>query len=146
MNLVNASARLVGSRWALGGSALIADSHVRARAEALKPLPKPHYDHRIDFFRGLSLIFIFINHIPENAFSYLTSRSFALFDSAEVFMFLAGYSAALAYYSLVPQGLQAFSLKALRTGACDMDVSSPSCRRPYGGGIPNRGSGHQDRL
>ena len=117
MNLVSASARLVGSRWALGGSALIADSHVRARAEALRPtqpLPKPHYDHRIDFFRGLSLIFIFINHIPENAFSYLTSRSFALFDSAEVFMFLAGYSAALAYYSLIPHGLQAFSLKALR--------------------------------
>ena len=49
-------------------------------SEALKPLPKPHYDHRIDFFRGLSLIFIFINHIPENAFSYLTSRSFALFE------------------------------------------------------------------
>jgi hypothetical protein len=81
------------------------------RAEAMKP---KHYDYRIDFFRGLSLIFIFINHIPDNAFSYFTSRTYALFDSAEVFMFLAGYSAALAYYSLVPQGLQAFSLKALR--------------------------------
>jgi hypothetical protein len=73
----------------------------------------PHYDYRIDFFRGLSLIFIFINHIPGNAFSYLTSRTFALFDSAEVFMFLAGYSAALAYYSLLPQGLQALAQKAL---------------------------------
>ena len=98
---------------------LIADSHVRVarrglEAEAGAVLPKPHYDYRIDFFRGLSLIFIFINHIPDNAFSYLTSRTYALFDSAEVFMFLAGYSAALAYYSLVPQGLQAFSLKALR--------------------------------
>ncbi len=119
MNLVNASAKLVGARWAPGGPGLIADSHVRTRAEALRPkqpaaLPKPYYDYRIDFFRGLSLIFIFINHIPDNAFSYLTSRTYALFDSAEVFMFLAGYSAALAYYSLVPQGLQAFSLKALR--------------------------------
>jgi hypothetical protein len=89
------------------------------RAESLGPklpLPalKPHYDYRIDFFRGLSLIFIFINHVPDNAFSYFTSRTYALFDSAEVFMFLAGYSAALAYYRLVPQGLQAFSLKALR--------------------------------
>ena len=119
MNLVNASARLVGARWALGGSGLIADSHVKARDKAMTPKqpaasPKPHYDYRIDFFRGLSLIFIFINHIPDNAFSYATSRTFALFDSAEVFMFLAGYSAALAYYNLVPQGLQAFSLKALR--------------------------------
>ena len=75
--------------------------------------PKPHYDYRIDFFRGLSLIFIFINHIPDNVFSNLTSRTYALFDSAEVFMFLAGYSAALAYYSLVPQGLQALSRKAM---------------------------------
>jgi hypothetical protein len=74
---------------------------------------KPHYDYRIDFFRGLSLIFIFINHIPGNVFSYFTSRTVALFDSAEVFMFLAGYSAALGYYSLVPQGLQALSRKAM---------------------------------
>ena len=74
---------------------------------------KPHYDYRIDFFRGLSLIFIFTNHIPGNVFSYFTSRTFALFDSAEVFMFLAGYSAALGYYSLVPQGLQALSRKAM---------------------------------
>jgi hypothetical protein len=75
---------------------------------------KPHYDPRIDFFRGLSLIFIFINHIPDNAFSYLTSRAYSLFDSAEVFMFLAGYSLALSYYNLVPQGIQAFGRKALR--------------------------------
>ncbi len=117
MNFVNASARLIGAGESPGGE--LADGHVRARAEALRPKPhvsspKPHYDHRIDFFRGLSLIFIFINHIPDNAFSYFTSRTYALFDSAEVFMFLAGYSAALAYYSLVPEGLQAFSLKALR--------------------------------
>jgi hypothetical protein len=107
----------MGTRQAPGGA--VADSHVKERAETLRlkreaTSPKPHYDCRIDFFRGLSLIFIFINHIPENAFSYLTSRTYALFDSAEVFMFLAGYSAALAYYGLVPQGLQAFSLKALR--------------------------------
>jgi hypothetical protein len=75
--------------------------------------PKPHYDNRIDFFRGLSLIFIFINHIPGNFFTIFTSRTYSLFDSAEVFMFLAGYSAALGYYGLVPQGLQAFSQKAL---------------------------------
>src|SRR5208337_4000594 len=108
---------MIGARWAAGASGLVADSHVRVRAEALRPKqpsPKLHYDYRIDCFRGLSLIFIFINHIPDNAFSYLTSRTYALFDSAEVFMFLAGYSAALAYYSVVPQGLQAFSLKALR--------------------------------
>jgi hypothetical protein len=79
----------------------------------LSAADKPNYDRRIDFFRGLSLIFIFINHIPENGFTYLTSRTFTLFDSAEVFMFLAGYSAALAYYGVLPLGLQAYSRKAL---------------------------------
>ena len=95
----------------------LAISHTGAPAapEAMPDVraKKPHYDYRIDFFRGLSLIFIFINHIPGNFFTYFTSRTFSLFNSAEVFMFLAGYSAALGYYSLVPQGLQAFSRKAL---------------------------------
>lgn len=94
-----------------GRSGLIAEIAKSKRAQASE---KPHYDHRIDFFRGLSLIFIFINHIPENAYTYLTSRTYALFDSAEVFMFLAGYSAALGYYGLAHRGLQAFSQKALR--------------------------------
>ena len=87
----------------------------QARRLAIEELQaqKPHYDHRIDFFRGLSLIFIFINHIPGNYFTYFTSRTFSLFDSAEVFMFLAGYSAALGYHSLLPQGLHALARKAL---------------------------------
>ena len=34
-------------------------------------------------------------------------------------MFLAGYSAALGYYSLLPQGLQAFARKGSRAGAND---------------------------
>jgi hypothetical protein len=75
---------------------------------------KANYDARVDFFRGLALIFIFINHIPGNALSYFTTRSFALFDSAEIFMFLGGYSAALAYASLVPHGLEALARKASR--------------------------------
>ena len=35
-------------------------------------------DYRLDFFRGLALLFIFIDHIPDNAISYFTLRSFAL--------------------------------------------------------------------
>ncbi len=111
MNRLFASARLAG------GEAPTVPASAKVPAEVQEThrvrTQKPHYDYRIDFFRGLSLIFIFINHIPDNAFSYSTSRTFALFDSAEVFMFLAGYSAALAYYSLVPQGLQALSRKAM---------------------------------
>ncbi len=108
VNLANASARVFGLRGAASGA--LAETAAPSRTPAAD---KPHYDRRIDFFRGLSLIFIFINHIPENTFTYLTSRTFTLFDSAEVFMFLAGYSAALGYFGLVPQGLQALSRKAL---------------------------------
>jgi hypothetical protein len=54
-------------------------------------------DHRIDFFRGLALIFIFWDHVPNNPFSQLTLRNFGFSDAAEVFVFLAGFAAVLAY-------------------------------------------------
>ncbi|WP_268797613.1 OpgC family protein [Pseudomonas huanghezhanensis] len=54
-------------------------------------------DHRVDFFRGLALIFIFWDHVPDNPFAQLTLRNFGFSDAAEVFVFLAGYAAVLAY-------------------------------------------------
>jgi hypothetical protein len=54
-------------------------------------------DLRLDFFRGLSLFFIFIDHIPENLLSYFTFRSVAFSDAAEVFIFISGFTAALVY-------------------------------------------------
>ena len=60
-------------------------------------IPKPTRDLRLDFFRGLSLFFIFIDHIPENALAYFTLRSVAFNDAAEVFIFISGYTAALVY-------------------------------------------------
>ncbi|MGD9617330.1 MAG: OpgC family protein [Alphaproteobacteria bacterium] len=54
-------------------------------------------DLRLDFFRGLSLIFIFIDHIPYNVLSYFTLQSNTFFDAAEVFIFISGYTAALVY-------------------------------------------------
>jgi hypothetical protein len=59
--------------------------------------PRPR-DLRIDFWRGVALLAIFINHIPGNVFEPLTPRNFGLSDSAELFVFLAGFSAALAYF------------------------------------------------
>jgi hypothetical protein len=55
-------------------------------------------DHRIDFWRGLALLTIFINHVPGNVFERFTHRNFGLSDSAELFVFLAGFSAAVAYF------------------------------------------------
>lgn len=54
-------------------------------------------DMRIDFFRGLALLFIFVDHIPGNWLADLTLRNFGFADAAEVFVFLAGFSALLAY-------------------------------------------------
>lgn len=54
-------------------------------------------DLRIDFFRGLALLMIFIDHVPGNALSTLTLQAFAICDGAEVFVLLAGYSAGLAF-------------------------------------------------
>jgi hypothetical protein len=54
-------------------------------------------DLRLDFFRGLALIFIFIDHIPENILSFFTVQSVQFFDAAEVFIFISGYTAAMVY-------------------------------------------------
>lgn len=54
-------------------------------------------DPRIDFFRGLALIFIFWDHVPGNPLAQLTVRNFGFSDAAEIFVFLAGYAAVLAY-------------------------------------------------
>ncbi|WP_273820102.1 OpgC family protein [Pseudomonas asplenii] len=54
-------------------------------------------DPRIDFFRGLALIFIFWDHVPHNPLGQITLRNIGFSDAAEVFVFLAGYAAVLAY-------------------------------------------------
>jgi hypothetical protein len=48
--------------------------------------------NEVDFWRGLALVSIFINHIPGFTFEQLTHRNLGLSDSAELFVFLAGYS------------------------------------------------------
>jgi hypothetical protein len=58
---------------------------------------KPARDIRIDFFRGLALIIIFINHTPGNIVGMFTPRMYGLSDAAEIFIFLAGLSSAMAF-------------------------------------------------
>lgn len=59
--------------------------------------PRKGRDLRLDFFRGLSLFFIFIDHIPNNFLNWFTLHSVAYCDAAEVFIFISGYTAALVY-------------------------------------------------
>ena len=46
----------------------------------------------IDFWRGYALISIFVNHIPGNFFEQFQYRNLTLSDSAELFVFLAGWA------------------------------------------------------
>ena len=43
------------------------------------------------------MIFIFWDHVPHNPLGQITLRNFGFSDAAEVFVFLAGYAAVLAY-------------------------------------------------
>lgn len=54
-------------------------------------------DMRLDFFRGLALVTIFVNHVPGNILEHLTSRNFGFSDAAEAFVLMSGIAAGLAY-------------------------------------------------
>lgn len=72
-------------------------------------------DPRIDFFRGLALIFIFWDHVPDNPFAQLTVRNFGFSDAAEIFVFLAGYAAVLAYGRIAKRdGMLVAAVRILR--------------------------------
>ncbi|MDR5735600.1 OpgC domain-containing protein [Caballeronia sp. LZ025] len=54
----------------------------------------------LDFFRGLVLLIIVVDHIGGSMLSRFTLHAFALNDAAEVFVFLGGFATATAYVSL----------------------------------------------
>jgi hypothetical protein len=54
-------------------------------------------DLRLDFFRGLALFIIFIDHVPGNVLSHFTLRSIGFSDAAEVFIFISGFTAAMVF-------------------------------------------------
>ena len=57
----------------------------------------PNRDLRVDFFRGVALWWIFMDHIPGNWMAQFSLRNYALCDATEIFVLLAGYAAAIAY-------------------------------------------------
>jgi hypothetical protein len=59
--------------------------------------PANQRDLRLDFFRGLSLWYIFIDHVPFNRVAWVTIRNYGFSDAAEIFVFLSGYTAAFVY-------------------------------------------------
>ena len=55
----------------------------------------PRQANAVDFWRGFALVSIFINHVPGIWYERLTHRNVSISDSAELFVFLAGWSLGL---------------------------------------------------
>ncbi len=52
----------------------------------------PRSANAVDFWRGVALVEIFVNHIPGNFWEHFTHKTLSQSDSAELFVFLAGWS------------------------------------------------------
>ncbi|KZD09016.1 OpgC family protein [Oceanibaculum pacificum] len=77
--------------------------------------PASQRDYRLDFFRGVALLFIFLNHIPGNDFSWITNKHFGISDATEIFVFVSGYSAAIAYSRrMASDGFRAGAMRMIR--------------------------------
>jgi hypothetical protein len=76
-------------------------------------MPNAYRDQRIDVFRGLALVMIFINHVQGNMIGMFTLRGWGFSDSAEVFVLLAGTASALAYGRYFEHGQLAAGLFAI---------------------------------
>ncbi|RQH08919.1 OpgC domain-containing protein [Paraburkholderia dinghuensis] len=61
----------------------------------------------LDFFRGLVLLVIVVDHIGGSILSRVTLHAYALCDAAEVFVFLGGYATATAWASLCARKTEA---------------------------------------
>src|SRR5215467_8513084 len=61
-------------------------------------------DLRLDFFRGLALFSIFVDHVDWNSFvAQFTLQAVGFSDAAEVFIFISGYTAGMVYGRVIKQ-------------------------------------------
>lgn len=63
----------------------------------------------LDFFRGLVLLIIVVDHIGGSILSRLTLHAYAMCDAAEVFVFLGGFATATAYAALAERRTEAIA-------------------------------------
>jgi hypothetical protein len=78
-------------------------------------IPNPERDTRLDVFRALALLTIFINHVPGTIFEHLTHKNLGFSDSAEAFVLISGIAFGLAYGTkFTPGNRLRLTLKAWR--------------------------------
>jgi hypothetical protein len=64
-------------------------------------LPAKGRDLRLDFFRGIANWAIFLDHIPNNAVNWITTRNYGFSDAADLFVFISGYTASFVYAKMM---------------------------------------------
>jgi hypothetical protein len=78
-------------------------------------LPPKGRDLRLDLFRGVANWQIFINHIPNNTLSWITTENYGFSDAADLFIFISGYTAAFVYARIMlERGTLAAGTRVLR--------------------------------
>ena len=114
----------------------------------------PREANAVDFWRGFALVSIFINHIPGICYERLTHRNLSISDSAELFVFLAGWSLGLlvgeqqappstarAGARLGGRAVTIYAAQILISSACLAMLASTAyfTRQPAGSGVAQRG-------
>ena len=78
-------------------------------------LPVATRDVRLDLFRGLANWAIFLDHIPHEVLSSLTTRNYGFSDAADLFVFISGYTAAMVFGKvMIERGYLAAALRLAR--------------------------------
>ena len=68
-------------------------------ATSTAPAKRPR-DERLDLFRGLTMLIIFVAHLPENSWNAWIPARFGFSSGAELFVFCSGIASALAFGSV----------------------------------------------
>jgi hypothetical protein len=76
----------------------------------------PREANAVDFWRGVALVTIFINHVPGIYYARFTHVNYSLSDSADLFVFLAGWSLRLLVGSPTNKAPRATWYLVLRLG------------------------------
>jgi hypothetical protein len=78
-------------------------------------LPPKGRDLRLDLFRGIANWQVFINHVPNNIFNWLTTLYYGFSDAADLFVFISGFTASFVYARIMlERGTVAGSTRILR--------------------------------
>ncbi|MBT5265159.1 MAG: OpgC domain-containing protein [Rhodospirillaceae bacterium] len=75
---------------------------------------KKQRDPRLDFFRGVAMLIIFLAHVPWNPWANYIPARFGFSDGAEMFVFCSGFAAAIAFGGTYQRA--GFGLGTLRIG------------------------------